>query len=240
MARHRPNRTIIRILSELEFALKLSASLESKYDGEISSALDILCDTVKNEGVITKSAAGEAEKLLLPLSRDSKEYKLILASHAHIDMNWMWSWQETVAASLATFNTILNLMDEYPDFCYSQSQASVYALVEKYDPDMMKRIQKRIAEGRWEVTATAWVETDKNMPSTESLLHHIKDTRDYLRDHWGIDPKSLELDFSPDTFGHSANIPEIDAYGDIKYYYHCRGVDTPNAYRFRAPSAPRF
>ena len=131
-------------------------------------------DFVIENGVLTNSACDHAEKILLPLSPDAKEYKLILAGHAHIDMNWMWSWHETVAATLATFRTMLRIMDEYPDFCFSQSQGAVYKIVEDFEPEMMKKIKARIAEGRWEVTASAWVETDKNMPSTESLIKHIK------------------------------------------------------------------
>lgn len=232
-----PNRTITRIISELEFSLKLSAANGGKYDGEIAAALDLLSDEMKNNGVITYKAADEAEKLLMPLSEEAKSYKLILCGHAHIDMNWMWSWQETVAAALATFRTVLNLMEQYPEFCFSQSQTSVYKIVDDYDPEMAREIKKRIKEGRWECTSTAWVETDKNMPSTSSLLDHIKYTRDYLQKNWDIDPKDLEVDFSPDTFGHSAQIPEIDTFGSVKYYYHCRGGNNPYAlYRYRAKS----
>ncbi|MFQ9150134.1 MAG: hypothetical protein ACLR5G_18550, partial [Eubacteriales bacterium] len=132
---------------------------------------------------------------------------------------------------------MLDLMDEYPDFTFSQSQTSVYRLVEEYDPDMMERIKARIDEGRWEITSTAWVETDKNMPSGESLLNTVKYTRDYLEKTWGVDPESLKIDFSPDTFGHSAHIPEIDSFAGIKYYYHCRGLDGDHIlYRYKAPS----
>lgn len=226
-----------RILAEIEFAAQLSADRGGEFDECINDALDSLLLAVKSEGVVTNSAAYAAEQLIMPIKDVAKEYKLILAAHAHIDMNWMWSWNETVAITLATFQTMLDLMDEYPDFCYSQSQASVYKIVEDFDPDMMERIKARIAEGRWECTATNWVETDKNMPSTESLLRHIKYTRSYLEKHWGIDPQTLEVDFSPDTFGHSENIPEIDSYGNVKYYYHCRGDNRKTAlYRWRAPS----
>ena len=101
----------------------------------------------------------------------------------------------------------------------------------------MERMKARIAEGRWEITASAWVETDKNMPTTESLLRHIKYTKNYLHDSWGVDPRSLEVDFSPDTFGHSANVPEIDLFGGVKYYYHCRALNGDGAlYRWRGIS----
>ncbi len=231
----RPSRANNRILAELEFSLHLSEANAGVFDEVVEAALDYLLEEIKNNGVLTDSACEKAEEILAPLHAAAKEYKLILAAHAHIDMNWMWSYDETVAITLATFRSILNIMNEYPTFCFSQSQASVYKIVEEFDPQMMEEIRKRIDEGRWEITATAWVETDKNMPSGESLLRHIQYTREYLTEVWGA--KRLDIDFSPDTFGHSANIPEIDTYGDIKYYYHCRGKDTKQVlYRYRALS----
>ena len=232
-----PNAHNRRIISELEFAIRLSEANDGRFDNCVSEALHYLLSEMEEEGVLSRTACSKAEAMLLPCGAAAKEYKLILAGHAHIDMDWMWSYHETVAITLSTFRTVLNLMDQYPDFHFSQSQASVYKIVEEYDPEMMPEIQARIKEGRWEVTASAWVETDKNMPNTESLLRHIQCTKDYLRDTWGIDADSLEIDFSPDTFGHSANIPEIDSFGGVKYMYHCRGLDGDHSlYRWRAPS----
>lgn len=231
----RPSRANTRILAELEFVMHLSEANEGAYDALLEEALDYLLECSEQQGVLTNQACEAAEEILMPVAQVAKEYKVILAAHAHIDMNWMWSYNETVAVTLATFRSVLNIMDQYPDFCFSQSQASVYKIVEEYDPAMMEEIKARIAEGRWEVTATAWVETDKNMPSGESLLRHIEYTREYLTKVWGV--KRLDVDFSPDTFGHSANVPEINTYGGVKYYYHCRGIDTRQVlYRYRALS----
>ena len=232
-----PNAHNKRIISELEFAIRLNEVNDGRFDGCIRETLQYLHSEMAKEAVLSKTACSKAEEMLLPCADAAKQYKLILAGHAHIDMDWMWSYHETVAITLSTFRTVLNLMNQYPDFCFSQSQASVYKIVEEYDPDMMPEIQARIKEGRWEVTASAWVETDKNMPNTESLLRHIQCTKDYLRDTWGIDSDTLELDFSPDTFGHSANIPEIDRFGGVKYMYHCRALDGDiSLYRWRSPS----
>jgi alpha-mannosidase len=226
-----------RILAELGFVIRLSEASGNAGSAEIGRALEILEKSLESQGVLTAGACAEAEGAILPLGKAAKEYSVLFASHAHIDMNWMWSWQETVQAALATFRTILHLMDEYPGFTFSQSQASCYHLVEKYDPDLMEAIKGRIREGRWEVTASAWVETDKNMPNTESLLRHIAYTKRYLQSAWDVDPAALTIDFSPDTFGHSANIPEIDAYGGVKYLYHCRGLPENHVlYRWRSPS----
>lgn len=92
-------------------------------------------------------------------------------------MNWMWGFQETAAVTVDTFRTVLDLMREYPDFTYAQSQASTYQIIEEYAPEMLEEIRQRIHEGRWEVTATTWVEPDKNMPNGESLARHILYTK---------------------------------------------------------------
>ena len=49
----------------------------------------------------------------------------------------------------------------------------------------------------------------------------------------------VDLDFEPDTFGHSANLPEVLTSGGVRYYYHCRGNDSETIYRWRAPPARR-
>ncbi|MBQ9952561.1 MAG: hypothetical protein IJO98_10580 [Clostridia bacterium] len=230
-----PSRANRRIMAELEYALHLSEANENAFADVAEQAVDFLLGALAADGVLTDAACAKAEEILAPMAELAKSYKLYLTGHAHIDMNWMWSFQETVAATLATFRSICNIMDEYPDFVFSQSQGSVYKIVEQYDPDLMKRMRKYIDEGRWEVVATSWVEPDKNMPSGESMLRHIEYTRSYLHDVWGV--KDFDVDFVPDTFGHAETIPEIDLFGGVKYMYHCRGNSRKELlYRYRAPS----
>lgn len=227
-----------RILAELDFCLQMKTYAGTDVDEVVDSAFNVLEKAYELDGVLTDAVCEQAEKCLMPLAEEAHTYKLLLIGHAHLDMNWQWGFDETVATVIATFRTMLKLMEEYPAFHFSQSQASAYKIIEDYAPEMMPEIQKRIREGRWEVTATAWVETDKNMPCLESLMNHIVYTKKYLKEHWNVEPDSLDIDFSPDTFGHSAFLPELDALGGIKYYYHCRGLgDTSKVlYRWKAPS----
>lgn len=225
-----------RILAQLAYGAKISSIKDGKYDAVINDVIQYVYDKFKEDGTITKATANKAEEMILDLKEDAKGFNIICCAHAHIDMNWMWRYDETVAITLDTFRTVLNLMDEYPDFTFSQSQASVYRIVEQYDPAMLEEIKQRVKEGRWEVTATTWVETDKNMPSGESLARHILYTKKYLSKLLDLDPDSLKIDFEPDTFGHNMNVPEICAKGGVKYYYHCRGDDGENIYRWIAPS----
>jgi alpha-mannosidase len=161
-------------------------------------------------------------------------------SHAHIDMNWMWSWPETVAVTNNTFQTMLALMQEFPSFIYSQSQASTYALIERYSPPLFEAIRQRVKEGRWEVTASQWVEGDKNLSSGESISRHLLYTREYFAAQFGLGPDDVQVDFEPDTFGHPATLPTILARGGVKYYYHCRGSRGPHLYWWIGPDGSRL
>ncbi len=227
-----------RISCELNFAAALSAVNGNAYDALVESAADALLAAADAEGgVITKSIADRIEGMLMPLSEEAKSYRVHCIAHAHIDMNWMWGFQETTSVTVDTFRTVLDLMKEYPDLTFGQSQASTYQITEEYAPEMLDEIKARIAEGRWEVTASTWVETDKNMPNGESLARHILYTKRYLSNLLDIPADSLNLDFEPDTFGHNISVPEICTKGGVKYYYHCRGnSEIDFAYRWRARS----
>ena len=225
-----------RILYQLEYAHALSQTLGGSADDLISRAVTALDARASREGAITIDNAQQVERSLASLSPQAKAYHLICAAHAHIDMNWMWRWDETVAVTLDTFRTMLALMKEYPDFKYSQSQASVYQIVETYAPELLEEIRARVKEGRWEVTASTWVEADKNLPNGESQARHLLYTRRYLTRLLGLRSDQFYLDFEPDTFGHHANVPEILAEAGVKYYYHCRGDEDDQLYRWMAPS----
>ncbi|MGI6200823.1 MAG: alpha-mannosidase [Christensenellales bacterium] len=225
-----------RILAELTYAAKLSAVRRGRFDPLIEGTLDRLTEAIARDGVITDETARRAEGELLPLGEAAKSLTLLCVAHAHIDMNWMWGFHETAAVTIDTFRTMLDLMDEYPQFTFAQSQASVYRIVEQYAPWLLEDIRRRVLEGRWEVTASTWTEPDKNMPSGESLSRHILNTKRYLSSLLPVAPESLNIDFEPDTFGHSANVPEICAAGGVKYYYHCRGNRDHCIYRWQSPS----
>jgi alpha-mannosidase len=231
------NRNFYRIHGELRFLSALSDSLGGKYDGLIAEAAGKLAAAIKAAHCTTPEAVYAAETALSALAAEAKSFEHLCVAHAHIDMNWMWGFNETVSVTLATMETMLRLMDEYPSFTFSQSQASVYRIVEEYAPGLFEQIRQRVKEGRWEVLASTWVETDKNMPSGESLTRHLLYTKEYFAETFGIAKDDLVIDFEPDTFGHNRSVPEICASGGVKYYYHCRGrVGETVACRWQSPS----
>lgn len=189
-------------------------------------------------------AVREAESILAPLGETAKSYALYCAGHAHIDMNWMWSWPETVAATNDSFLTVLRLMEEYPAFHFSQSQASVYAIIERHNPELLARIAQRVKEGRWEVTASHWVENDNNIAGGESLTRHLLYTRRYMQKLFGLSPEDVPINWCPDTFGHARTLPTYLTRGGVKYQYlHRPGVHLqtkPDAFWWQAPDGARL
>ncbi len=130
-----------RIFAEIGVAEELSKSENGKYDALIDQAVDCLYDAFCQEHVLSDSICEKAEQYLLPLSPKAKAYTLHHVAHAHIDMDWMWGLHETVDIVLNTFRTILDLMDEYPEFTFSQSQCAVYRIAEFYDPALFARLK---------------------------------------------------------------------------------------------------
>ncbi len=209
---------ILRLFAEIDFAKELADIYKNKEWQNLieKSLLSVEKGLLKKH---TDDLIAEVEDILKPIGKKAKEFTILCVGHAHIDMNWMWSYPETCAVVNDTFTTVLKLMEEFPDFCFSQSQASVYKIVEKYNPEMLQQIKKRVEEGRWEITASFWVECDKNLSSGEALCRQLLYTRNYFEKIFNLQPEDVQIDWSPDTFGHAFTIPTIISKAGIKYYY---------------------
>jgi alpha-mannosidase len=190
-------------------------------------------------GVSARKALKQAEDVLAPLGRAAKRYTIHCVGHAHIDMNWMWNWPETVATTNDTFTTVDRLMDEFPTFKFSQSQASVYRIMKDYLPELYERVKRRIAEGRWEVTASTWVEGDKNLASGEIMCRHLLATRRFLKEEFGLDYDAVTIDWECDTFGHAATVPTILASGAVRRYYLHRASHGPMLFWWQGKDGSR-
>jgi alpha-mannosidase len=177
--------------------------------------------------------------MLSPIGEVAKTFTIHYVGHAHIDMNWAWDWPETVDTAYKTFTTVNKLMDEFPDFKFSQSQTSVYSAMEKYNPETFEMIKERVKKGRWEVTANSWVEGDKNLASGEALVRHILYTKRYFKERFGFSYDAIKIDWEPDTFGHHWMHPQILSKAGITRYYFCRAGKGLRIFWWEAPDGSR-
>jgi len=161
----------------------------------------------------------KARAQMAKLKAKAKQFKVHLVAHAHIDMNWLWPWEDTVATVKDTFSTMLRFMEKYPDFHFSQSQAAVYKIVEENFPEMFESIRKYVEKKQWDVTASMWVEADLNMAGTEALIRQFLEAKQYIKEKFGFKP---EVCWEPDTFGHVWTLPQIIRKSGGRYYYFMR------------------
>ena len=172
----------------------------------------------------------EIEKELEKYRNLAKRFKIHLVGHAHIDMNWLWTYENTIETCLNTVSTVLKLMEENPDLTFIQSQAHIYTIIEEKNPRLFEEIRKRVEEGRWCLATNAWVEGDLNLASGESILRHILYARKYIEEKIG---KVFPIMWAPDTFGHPISLPTILQASNISYYYFMRGGEGIPLFRWR-------
>lgn len=186
----------------------------------LSRAYKMLEDAADTGSVLAvRQAEAECRALFEGFRGQVKRNRVYLVGHAHIDMNWFWSMEETREIVARDFATMTNLMDEYPDFKFSQSQCATYDFARTDSPEVFDKIKTRAAEGRWDVTASTWVEGDLNMVQGESLVRHVLYAKQFLKDHFQTLPRIM---WCPDTFGHPATMPQILKKTGIDRYYHMR------------------
>ena len=144
-----------------------------------------------------------------------QQFRIRAVGNSHIDMAWLWPWTETVEVVRNTFQSVLNLMREYPDFKFTMSSARTYEWMEEKYPDLFKEIAERVKEGRWEVIGGMWVEPDLNMPAGESLVRQILVGKRYFQSRFGIDVK---IGWNPDSFGYNWQLPQIYKKSGMDYF----------------------
>jgi len=192
--------------------------------------------------------AARAVRLLLDQLRaslpDRKREQVHLVGHAHIDMNWLWTHEETVQCCQDTFRQVLRFMEEFPEFCFSQSQASTYAMIEDFDPELFDAIRRRVKEGRWELLGGGVDEGDTNLSSGEGICRTFLLGQRYFRERFG---RIARVGWLPDNFGHVAQLPQLLRLAGMDFFYGHRcqpkqgpyvweGIDGSRVLNFATPT----
>lgn len=162
-----------------------------------------------------REALESLEAVASDLTSDMTDFTLSTSGHAHVDMAWLWPWSETVRKGGRTFSNALTLMEEFPEFRFTQSQPHLYEFVADRYPSVFERVEERIEEGRWMPTGALWVESDINNVGGEALARQFLYGKRYFRERFDVDPNVV---FLPDVFGYSAGLPGIAAAADCEYF----------------------
>jgi alpha-mannosidase len=190
-----------------------SAADEQKLDKAITDVNLQALDTSDQTGF--DASLRKAHQDLEALRPFLQSINFNLSGNSHIDAAWTWPWTETVDVVHRTFSSALLLMNENPDYTYSQS-ASLYNqwMADKYPP-LNAQIKRRVQDGRWDMVGGMWIEPDLNMPTGESLVRQLLIGERTLKNLYGV---TTQVGWNPDSFGYNWQLPQIYAKSGVKYF----------------------
>jgi alpha-mannosidase len=142
-----------------------------------------------------------------------------VVGHAHMDMNWLWTYSETMKMCNDNLRQAVAFMAEFPDYTMVQSQAAVYYFVEKVDPSLFRLVQKYVKEGRLEPVGGMWTEGDMNLSSGEAITRSFLLGQRFFLNRFG---KTANIGWLPDNFGHISQMPQILKLAGCDYFYFHR------------------
>lgn len=146
------------------------------------------------------------------------DIEVIATGHAHIDVAWLWTLGQVRRKSERTFHTVLRLMEQFPEYHFTQSQPQLYDYIRTDHPQLFDSIQQIVAKGRWEPIGGMWVEADCNISGHESLARQFLLGRSFFRKHFGEKAESPVL-WLPDVFGYAWNLPQLIKEAGLEYFF---------------------
>jgi alpha-mannosidase len=227
-----------RLLLETRFLEQLASRPDVPRRTRIASALRqcaalLDLDTLrKGDAKTTLGTLAAARAKLRPLEPLVRPYRVTYVGHAHIDMNWLWTWPETIDICQRTWDSAMKLMGSFADFGFVQSQPGAYEPIRQMFPAEFARMQAASRRGQWDPVGGLWNESDTDMPSGEALVRSLFLGQRYFKQYFG---RYAETGWLPDSFGHSWQLPQLYQGVGLRNFYHQRGGDSARFAWWQAP-----
>lgn len=153
--------------------------------------------------------------------------------NSHMDPVWLWNLSAGRRAWSNTVTTIVSLMKEFPEMTFSCSSAQLYRWIETTNRPLFRDIQALFREGRWEIIGGWEVQSDVVIASAESIRRQGISGKEYFRDRFDTD---VRIAFNVDSFGHSADLPDLLCETGFDSYVYVRGNPLPELFRWNSPT----
>jgi alpha-mannosidase len=144
-----------------------------------------------------------------------RTHEVSAIGHAHIDTAWLWPLAETRRKCYRTFSTALRLMEKYPEYKFSCSQAQQWAWIREMHPRLYAKMKAKARAGQFLPVGGTWIEPDCNIPSGESLVRQFLVGQRFFRRELGVTCREF---WNPDVFGYSGALPQIIRGAGIEYF----------------------
>ena len=220
---HQPTRDFIALTRvALETAQVLEESNPTRYGllnalNEAFLALDTRDPLDRLEFYQTVETAAQVLRSGIERSGAPLDVVVHATGHAHIDVAWLWTLGQTRRKAERTFQNVIRLMEQFPEYHFTQSQPQIYQFIREDQPELFEAITQKIKEGRWEPIGGMWVEADCNLSGAESLARQFLLGRTFFREHFGPQAESPVL-WLPDVFGYAWALPQLIQQAGLKYF----------------------
>jgi len=166
-------------------------------------------------------------------------YTIYVVPHSHMDLEWMWTYEQGEAFSIRILNQALRMLKMDPRFTFTQDQ--LRALQPFWDSLSLEDkafLRRMIKEGRFEVATGMLVQPDVNEADFESLTRQLLVAKPWMEQTLGA---TIVTGWNIDTFGHSLQIPQLFRGGGLRYAFFSRAFPpetagaTRNLFYWRSP-----
>ena len=137
----------------------------------------------------------------------TKDRLLYTVGYAHLDTEWNWDYPTTINEHiLQTMTENFYLFEKYPDYVFNFTGSRRYGMMKEYYPELFKKVQDYVKQGRWYVSGSSVDEGEVNISSSESLVRQILYGNSFFRKELGTESVDYML---PDCFGFLYNLPTV-------------------------------
>ncbi|XP_048766025.2 alpha-mannosidase 2C1-like [Ostrea edulis] len=165
-----------------------------------------LINTIDLNDRSTYAKAHQIAERFFQQRNGQSQHVIYAMGHAHMDTAWLWPYAETVRKCARSWSCTIRLMEQFPDFNFTCSQAQQYEWVKQNYPGLYTQIKDFVKRGRFIPVGGTWVEMDGNLPSGEAFVRQFLYGQRYFMQEFN--KKCTEF-WLPDTFGYSPQLPQI-------------------------------
>lgn len=162
-----------------------------------------ICDPAQPE---TYPAAKALASKFFGQHGGESQHTIHATGHCHIDTAWLWPFKETVRKCARSWSTAVKLMEQNTEFIFACSQAQQLEWVKNQYPGLYAQLQEFACRGQFVPVGGTWVEMDGNLPSGEAMVRQFLQGQNFFLQEFG---KMCSEFWLPDTFGYSAQLPQI-------------------------------
>jgi len=145
---HQPTRDFIALARvALETAQVLEENHPARY--ELLNALDEAFIALDTRDPLDSDhfyqSVESATQVLKTCIENSAPLDIVVhaTGHAHIDVAWLWTLGQTRRKSECTFQNVIRLMEQFPDYHFTQSQPQLYQFIKEDQPALFEAISQK-------------------------------------------------------------------------------------------------